>query len=115
MIGRCQRRGHASSGPTIATSEITASVAKLIPSTSRASDPTTRRDRQGSTAATRWWREPSGSTATVGRHRREFLDITCPRRDRRQQLPVTLTVLFRARVRAGHGVAVGLTAGWLLV
>jgi hypothetical protein len=35
MTGRCQRRGHASSGPTIATSEITASVAKLIPITSR--------------------------------------------------------------------------------
>jgi len=41
--------------------------------------------------------------------------MTCPRRDRRQQLPVTLTVLVRARVRASHGVAVGLTVGWLLV
>ena len=29
----------------------------------------------------RRWREPSGSAAAAGRHRREFLDITCPRRD----------------------------------
>jgi hypothetical protein len=31
MIGRCQRRGHASSGPMIDTREIIANVAKLIP------------------------------------------------------------------------------------